>query len=90
MAYTVSFAVGTPCAGTGHIPVTATRVQNTAQTLTITVSKVAATAALTATERADLLALLIRFLLSQGAGAPNAQLKTALESKVVDLTLPGF
>lgn len=90
MAYTVGFTVGAPCAADSHIPVTATRVQNPAQTLTITVTKAQATAALTASERADFLTLLVRFLLSQGAGATAAQLKTALESKVADLTLPGF
>lgn len=90
MAYTVGFTVGTPCAGDSHIPVTATRVENTAQTITITVTKAQATAALTAQERIDFMTLLVRFLLSQGSGATGAQLKTAIEAKVVNLTLPGF
>jgi hypothetical protein len=90
MAYTVSFAVGTSCAGAQHIPITATRVETPTQNLTITVTKAQATAALTVQERADFLTLLVRMLLSQGSSATNAQLKTALQSKVVDLTLPGF
>lgn len=91
MAYTVTFTVGTQCTGGGqHWPVTGTRVENTAQNLTVTVTKAQATAALTAQERAEFFTLLIRFLLSQGAAGTNAQLKTALQAKTVDLTLPGF
>lgn len=90
MAFTVGFTVGAPCAGDNHFPVTATRVEVPAQTLTITITKSQATAALSAQERIDFLTLLVRFLLSQGGSATGAQLKAAIEAKVVNLTLPGF
>jgi len=91
MAFNITFTVGAACKSGGeHFPITATRVEIPAQTLTVNMTKAQAVVALTNVEREQFLPLLIRFLLSQAPSATNAQLKTALETTTVNLTLNGF
>ena len=88
MAYTVTFNVGTPCAGTRHAPVTATRVE-TGHNLTVTIDRTQAQTELTAEERAELLTLLIRLLCSQAPSATAVQIRNAINATTLDLTLVG-
>lgn len=90
MAFNITFDVGTPCGGGSHAPVTIQRVENAAQNLTVTVGFTEARQPLTATEREQFALMLVRLLCSQGSAGTNAQVRTALEAKTVDLTLPGF
>jgi hypothetical protein len=89
VAFTVTFDVGTPCAGTRHAPVTATRVE-TGQSITVTIDRTQAQTELTAQERKELLELLIRLLCSQAPDATAVQLRNAVEATTLDLTLVGF
>ncbi len=86
--FTLAFSVGAPCEGGNHFPITVTRVE-TGQQAVIARTKAEYRAPLNADERQQLAELLVRAMVPQMVGSGALAIKTALEAKIVDLTLVG-
>lgn len=87
MALTLAFAIGSPCAGDGHFTVTVNPTPGASVVLTR--DKATYRRALTVEERVQFAEYLVRLLVQQLAGNTAAAIKTAIEAKVVDLSVTG-
>ena len=85
MALTLTFTLGAPCAGDNHFGVRATIVE-TGQKIDVPLVKSEIKQALTADEAQTFVALLMRLFVHQVSGTA-AQIKTAIEAKMLDLTV---
>lgn len=87
MALTINFSVGAPCAGDGHFTVTVDPTPGAPVVLAL--DKATYRRALDAEERVQFAEYLVRLLVQQLAGTSAAAIKTAIEAKVVDLSVTG-
>jgi hypothetical protein len=87
MPLMIAFEVGAPCAGDGHFTVTVDPTPGAPVVLTR--DKSVYRRALDAEERMRFAEYLIRLLVQQLAGSSAAAIKTAIEAKIVDLTVVG-
>ena len=89
MALSLNFTFGAPCEGGNHVPLTAalTGVITRSRTVVVTREELLA---VPSTEDADAaIAVLVRLLIAQLATKTNANIKTVIEAKTINLTVVG-
>lgn len=87
MALALTLSVGVPCAGDGHFSVTAMLTPGGSRTLRVT--KDALRDAVSPDDMEAFVRALLRLYVRQIGGTSAAQIKAALEAKVLDLTVIG-
>ena len=87
MALTITFAIGAPCAGGEHFPVTVDPTPGAA--IPLTRDRKTWRQALDADERERFAEYLVRLLVGQLAGQSAAQIKAVLEATTIDLSVTG-
>lgn len=89
MALSLNFTFGTPCAGSNHVPVTVVLTGAINRSRTIQTDRATLTAAPTPDDVQTAMEVLLRLLITQLANKSNANIKTVVEAKTVDLTVTG-
>lgn len=89
MALTLNFTFGAPCSGGNHVPVTATLTGAVSRTRTVTLTRDVITSPPTDDEVQATIECLLRLLVRQLTNKANSNIKTAVEAKVIYLTVVG-
>lgn len=89
MALTLHFTFGAPCSGGNHVPVTATLSGDISRSRTVVMTRGQITANPTADEMDATVEVLLKLLIVQLTNKTNANIKTVVEAKTLDLTVVG-
>lgn len=89
MALSLNFTFGAPCSGGNHVPVTAALTGAITRSRAITVTREELLAVPTTEEADTAIAVIIRLLIAPLATKTNANIKTAIEAKTINLTVTG-
>ena len=89
MALTLNFTFGTPCSGGNHVPLTATLSGALAKTRTITTSREQLLSTPDDDTIAGAMEVIVRLLIFQLSNKTNANIKSVIEAKNINLTVNG-
>lgn len=89
MALSLNFTFGTPCSGGSHVPVTADLTGAITRSRTTTVTREELLSVPTLEESDTAIAVLVRLLIAQLSTKTNANIKTVIEAKTINLTVTG-